>query len=71
MFCVPLGSKAVTMTSAALIVVDIGLVAVPMPSLTFTVKLAAPGDVGVPEITPLALSSESPADRVPSVIDQV
>ncbi len=66
-----MGIKAVTIVSGALTVADIGLAAVPMLSFTFTVKVDVPDDVGVPEMTPVAASSESPAGRFPPVIDHV
>ena len=46
--------------------------AVPLiESVTCTVMLALPAAVGVPEITPVAAESVSPAGSVPAVIDHV
>ena len=41
------------------------------PSLTLPVKLAVPGAVGLPEMTPLAGSRLSLAGSAPCVTDQV
>jgi|SRR5690348_3069877 hypothetical protein len=38
-------------------------------SVTCTVKVAVPDEVGVPEITPVLASRESPAGGLPAVID--
>jgi hypothetical protein len=40
-------------------------------SVTLTVKLKVPEDVGVPEITPVEALMESPGGREPALIDQV
>jgi hypothetical protein len=40
-------------------------------SLTVTVKFEVPLAVGVPEITPLAEASVSPAGKLPALIDHV
>jgi hypothetical protein len=40
-------------------------------SVTATVKLDVPFAVGVPEITPVAGASVSPAGRLPEAIDHV
>lgn len=37
--------------------------------MAFTVKVAVPGTVGVPEITPVLASRERPAGRLPAAID--
>ena len=42
-----------------------------IPSATRTVKLDVPAVVGVPEITPVAALSDSPAGSEPADIDQV
>jgi hypothetical protein len=46
-------------------------VAVVEPSFTWTVKLEVPVVVGVPEITPVEVLSDSPAGSEPLVVDQV
>ena len=40
-------------------------------SLTFTLKIAVPGAVGLPEMAPVARSRLSPAGSAPLVTDQV
>ena len=47
------------------------LVVVVIPSATWAVKLDVPAVVGVPEITPVAALSDSPAGSEPADIDQV
>ena len=42
-----------------------------LESSAFTVKLPWPPVVGVPEITPVVLSSESPGSRLPETTDQL
>ena len=59
------------MVSAGLIFIDRNLVAAVIPSATRTVKLDVPAVVGVPEITPVAAVSDSPAGSEPADIDQV
>jgi hypothetical protein len=53
------------MVSVALTVIDSDLAAVPIPSLTWTVKLEVPAAVGVPLITPDEPSSASPPGSDP------
>ena len=48
-----------------------GLVAVVMPPAIRTVKLNLAAVVGIPEITPVAALSDSPAGSEPADIDQV
>ena len=43
----------------------------PVASSTRTVMSDVPGDVGVPDTTPVAASSTMPAGRVPEVSDHV
>ena len=59
------------MVSAGLIFIERGLVTVVIPSAAWTVKLDVPAVVGVPEITPVAALSDSPAGSEPVDIDQV
>ena len=60
------------MPGAALMVMDRLTVAVPPTlSVTRTVKLNVPAVVGVPVIAPVEESSDSPAGKLPGVIDQV
>ena len=59
------------MVNAGLILIERGLVAVVIPSATWTVKLDVPAVVGIPEITPVAAVSDSPAGSEPVDIDQV
>src|SRR5690349_9630576 len=58
----PLG--LMVMLSALLAVCD-------LLSVTCTVKLLVPDELGVPEMTPVVEFSASPAGRLPVVIDQV
>ena len=60
------GTDAIVMLKA-LVAVCTGLLA----SLTWTVKLEAPADAGVPVIAPLAPLSVRPAGKDPLAIDQV
>ena len=67
----PLGSVAVVMVSAAVIVMVNDLVAVCPPPVTLTVKLNVPAAVGVPARLPADVSSVIPAGSAPVDIDQV
>jgi len=72
-FTVAAGSVVVVM-AIALIVMDKAKDAVcgdVAESVAVTVKVDVPGTVGVPEITPEALSKVRPAGRAPAVIDHV
>ena len=68
----PFGIELVVILGGLLLVIDSDMVAVALV-LSVTRKVTAVGPpvvVGVPEITPLALSA-SPAGNVPEAIDQV
>ena len=68
----PFGSELVVMLGGPLVVIDRDLVAVALV-LSVTRKVTAvgpPAVVGVPAITPPALSA-NPAGSVPEAIDQV
>jgi hypothetical protein len=69
---VPAGSdEVVTVTAGGLTVIDNAAVAeADALSVAFTVKLAVPAAVGVPDIVPLA-ARVSPAGSVPPATDHV
>ena len=52
-------------------VMDIAFVIVVMPSSASTVKFDVPGVVGVPLMTPVEESKESPAGSEPEASDQL
>ena len=58
------GFELIVMLSALLAVCE-------LLSVTCTVKLLVPDELGVPEMTPLPELSANPAGRLPLVIDQV
>ena len=53
------------MAGVALTVMDSALVSSPVAFAALTVKLNVPSVVGVPEITPVLVSRESPVGKVP------
>ena len=67
----PLGSVAVVMVNAVVIVMVNDFVAVWPPPVTLTVKVNAPAAEGVPLSEPADVSSVIPAGRAPVETDQV
>lgn len=71
-FTDPFGSKVVAMIRGLVMVMLSDWVAdagVGAESVTCTVKFDVPDAVGAPEISPVLVLSESPAGRLPAVID--
>jgi hypothetical protein len=60
----------VAATTAIDVTADLCCAGLPL-SVTVTVKVDIPDELGVPEITPVVAARVNPDGRVPEVIDQV
>jgi len=58
-------------TGATTVMVQLVVVAVPVESTTFAVKLNVPAVVGVPVMAPVLAFKAKPAGRLPLVIEYV